>query len=399
MNIKGSNHLTLSDRIKIQERLSAKDKLKDIALMIGKDERTVSKEIKKHRKVSDNKRALYGRSRDFVKDCPKLKRFPFVCNGCDKRKCIYKQYCSYDAAKAHEEYKTTLSESRSGLDITLEDKIRLDTALKEGTDKGQSIYHIVSSSPDINYSLRSVYRLVDKGQTIVQNIDLIRKVKLKPRKHYVYDLTKDKARIREGRSYEDFIRYITENAYPPVTELDTVEGPRDGKEKCLLTIHINAAHFTLAFLLGSRCCEEVSRVFIFLQDLLGKETYSKLFKVLLTDRGSEFIDPLSIEVDHSSGERLTHVFFCNSYASYQKGSIEEDHRLIRRIIPKGTSMNDLKQENIDTMMSHIGSYKRESMESTPYKIFSIMYGKDVLDKLKIREITPDQVTLKPSVLK
>ena len=127
--------------------------------------------------------------------------------------------------------------------------------------------------------------------------------------------------------------------------------------------------------------------------------YSKIFQVILTDRGGEFIDPLAIEYDHKSGEKLTVVFFCNSYDSYQKGSIEEDHTLIRRIIPKGTGMNDLDQKKIDTMMSHIASYRRKSIESTPYQIFLIMYGKDILDKLKIREIIPDQVTLKPSILK
>ena len=62
-------------------------------------------------------------------------------------------------------------------------------------------------------------------------------------------------------------------------------------------------------------------------------------------------------------------------------------------------MNDLDQKKIDTMMSHIASYRRKSIESTPYQIFLIMYGKDILDKLKIREIIPDQVTLKPSILK
>ncbi len=154
MNVKGSNHLTLSERIKIQERLSVKDTLKDIALQIGKDERTISKEIKKRRIFRDNRKSLLLRDQDRIVECKKLNRFPFVCNGCsDKRRCMYKHFADYDAARAHEEYRTTLSESRNGLDITLEDKIRLDAALKEGTDKGQSIYHIVNSSPDINYSL------------------------------------------------------------------------------------------------------------------------------------------------------------------------------------------------------------------------------------------------------
>lgn len=402
MNIKGSKHLTLNDRHYIQVALEANEKviLKEIAENIGKDERTVSKEIKAHRLISENKRANYGKKEKYIQECKKLNRFPFVCNGCElKRGCHFKHNASYDAIKANDEYKTTLTESRSGVDLTLEQKIKLDTALKNGVEKGQSVYHILSTNKDIDYSVRSVYRLIDKGETVIQNIDLIRKVKLKPRKHYAYDQTKDKSAIRQGRTYEDFIKFISENGYPSVVEIDTVEGPRQGKQKCLLTIHINIAHFTLAYLLDSKESKEVSKVFIHLQELLGEELYSKIFQVILTDRGSEFIDPLTIENSYSTNKQLTHVFFCNSYASYQKGSIEEDHELIRRVIFKGVSMNDLNQDKVDTMMSHVNSYQRQSIESTPYKIFESLYGKEVLNKLKIREITPDQVTLKPTILK
>ena len=401
MNVKGSKHLNLSERIKIQELLGKGLKLKEITSEINKDERTISKEIKSHRIVNDNKRFYFGRGSKIVPiECSKLNRFPFVCNGCkDKRGCRYYHNASYDAKTAQDEYETLLKESRSGLDMSLEDKIKLDVKLKEGSDKGQSLYHIFNSSEEpLPCSLRTAYRLVDESKTLIQNIDLVRKVKLKPRKHYLPKDNKNNKYL-EGRRYEDFIRFISLNGYPSVVEIDTVEGPKGKNEKCLLTIHINAAHFTLAFLLNSKSQEEVSKVFVYLQKLLGIETYKRIFQVILTDRGVEFIDYKAIEFSYLSGEALTHVFYTNAYASYQKGSIEEDHELIRRIIPKGTSMNDLSQNNINTIMSHILSYHRQSIESTPYTIFKIMYGKDILDKLKIREIAPDQVTLKPTILK
>jgi hypothetical protein len=51
-------------------------------------------------------------------------------------------------------------------------------------------------------------------------------------------------------------------------------------------------------------------------------------------------------------------------------------------------MSHLDQAKIDIMMSHIAAYRRNSIESTPYTIFSLLYGKDTLKKLKIREIPP-----------
>ena len=96
------------------------------------------------------------------------------------------------------------------LKITLEDKAVFDTILKEGISKGQSIHHIVAANKDrIRYSERSVYRLIDRAQTIVQPLDLRRKVKLKPRKHYVFK--EDNKHVRVGRTYADYISFLASN--------------------------------------------------------------------------------------------------------------------------------------------------------------------------------------------
>ena len=47
------------------------------------------------------------------------------------------------------------------------------------------------------------------------------------------------------------------------------------------------------------------------------------------------------------------VFYCNPGAPYQKGGIEVAHELVRRVLPKGKSFDDLQQEDIDLMLSHI----------------------------------------------
>ena len=54
------SHLTLSDRIYIEQALERRMKFKEIAVFIGKDPTTVSKEIRRHRvvKESDRKTAL-----------------------------------------------------------------------------------------------------------------------------------------------------------------------------------------------------------------------------------------------------------------------------------------------------------------------------------------------------
>lgn len=397
MNKLNGKHLTKSDRVKVQELLGSNTNCKSIAAEIHKDDRTISKEIKKRRIKERNGRSVFNNKTQL---CSRLNRFPFVCNGCDKRK-----YCTVDfkyfyrAIDAQDAYEFTLSDSRMGIDMNLSDKVQLDRLLKAGIDKGQSIQHIVSNHQnEIKCSTRTVYRLIDDNKTTVQNIDLRRKVRLKPRKHSKVNRSITNKAI-DGRTYEDFLSFYGATPGLGIVEIDTVEGIKEEDGKCLLTIHFTAFHFMLAFLLDHKRKECVSDVFHYLQNELGSSEYKRLFPVILTDRGSEFFDPEAIEFSSETGEQLTHIFFCNSYSSYQKGAIEENHTLIRYIIPKRTSMKMLTQEKTDIMMSHINAFYRKSIAACPYSLMLAFYGKAVLTKLKVKAIDPDSVTLKPILLK
>ena len=73
--------------------------------------------------------------------------------------------------------------------------------------------------------------------------------------------------------------------------------------------------------------------------------------------------------------------------SYQKGKVEKNHKFIRYVLPKGTSFDNLTQEDINLIMSHINSYKRKKLNNvSPYKMFSTIYGKDTLDKLTQQDV-------------
>ena len=121
--------------------------------------------------------------------------------------------------------------------------------------------------------------------------------------------------------------------------------------------------------------------------------------VLLGDNGSEFSNPNAIEYD-SQGNHRTNVFYCDPSAPYQKGAAENNHEMIRRIIPKGISLDEFDQEDIRLMMNHINSYGRKKLGGKcPYEVFRTLYGEDILRKLGAELIPPDEVTLRPSLLK
>jgi IS30 family transposase len=100
------------------------------------------------------------------------------------------------------------------------------------------------------------------------------------------------------------------------------------------------------------------------------------------------------------GERRTRVFYTNPGAPYQKGACENNHSLIRRVIPKGTSLKEYTQEDVNLLMNHINSYSRKKLNNrSAFDTFSFLHGSSVLEKLGVARIDPDDITLNPSLLK
>lgn len=433
-------HMKLSDRIKIQSGLEKKESFKRIAEEINKDCTTVSREIKNH--IVVERKGSIGRSfndcqhrekcsvryeyctnekckklscrycrtfcmttlcKSYVKrKCQKLDKPPYVCNGCSQRYICPLEKHFYIAETAQKDYKKVLSESRSGFAISEEEVTKLGTLLSNGFRKGQSIFHIIHSVGEevIGYSAKTIYTYVDSGVFKgIGNIDLPRKVRYKARKKSCQQSVKKDKTCRIGRTYADFILFLKNHPDTLIVEMDTVEGKKGMDEKCLLTIHFTNCRLMLAFIRDCNSAASVVEVFRSLREKLGNDTYSRIFPLLLTDNGSEFTDPLPIEMDSSSGQLLSSIFYCEPRQSQQKGSCENNHEFIRRIIPRGKSMNNYNQEKIDLMMSHINSYLRAELGGhSPYDVFSFMYGPTILEKLNIRRIDPSEVTLKPSLL-
>ena len=179
--------------------------------------------------------------------------------------------------------------------------------------------------------------------------------------------------------------------------MDSVEGNKGGK--VLLTIHFVNCSLILAFIRERNKAQSVIDIFNDLYEKLGHKDFKRLFPLLLTNLGVAFSARQKIE-ETKNGIARTKVFYCKAMASYQKGSCEVNHELLRRVIPKYQSINHLDQDKTNLMMSHINSYKRKKLGSkTPYEIFEVMYGPNILKKLSITYISPDEVMLRPSLVK
>lgn len=372
-----NTHLTLNERITIQSLISDGANFTAIGVELGKDPSTISKEIRNHYKVEEKAsfnpcmhrkgckhhsdlcqtcrhrwgkgcpRCDYEKCHTICPDfkelvCLKLKKPPYVCNGCNERhRCKLRRHL-YDAKYAQAEYESVRSESRKGFAITSDELVRIDGIISPLVKQGQSIHQIcVNNGDSIMLDEKTIYNYIDAGLLSVGNIDLPRKVRYRVRKKK--KPVKVDKQCHKGRTYDDFLEYIEANPDIAVVEMDSVEGRKGGK--VFMTMYFRNCSLMLTFIRDANTARTITDKINYLHETLGHDTFVKLFPVIITDRGSEFTDPLSIEFTNNKVRR-THVFYCDPQRSDQKGGIEVTHEFIRRFLPKGTSFDNLDQSDV-----------------------------------------------------
>lgn len=395
----GGKHLTLDDRQEIMESLDKGVTFKDIARRIGKDPRTVSREVKRHLAVqplSVTRAKADGTPID-GRPCPLLLKAPFVCNPCKKRRgnCAFQKQL-YIAKNAQAEYETLLREAREGIPLNKEEFWEADSIIAEGIKKGQHLYHIMESN-DVGFSKSSAYRHLHRGYLSVGKTDFPRVVKFKARKQYRPDSV-PKA-LREGRTYTDFLNFIDERAITSWVEMDTVIGRPGGK--VIMTFDFTLGNFLLGLLLDNKTAAEAAAKIHALKTKLrvGGIRFGDMIPLLLTDNGGEFANVFAF-IHDLDGEPETDLFFCDPYQSSQKPKVEKNHTLFRDIVPKGESFDGFTQETVNLIFSHVNCIKRKSLNGkTPREVFSFMFGESTAALLGIKEIPAADVVQSPRLLK
>ena len=93
------------------------------------------------------------------------------------------------------------------------------------------------------------------------------------------------------------------------------------------------------------------------------------------------------------------MFYCHPYSSFEKGSIENNHELIRRVIPKGVSLKPYTQKELNLLCSHINSLFRESLDGKcPFDLIENYISLDSITKLGLSKINSLDVCLIPELL-
>ena len=427
-------HLTEDDRAFIAEALQTNLTFKEIAAKLSKDATTISKEVKTNRifkqasRVNDSspnlcihrksceesylceptergRHCYYGCHRcthcndvcmKFEKEeCPKLRRAPFVCNGCKRKTSCHLEKYYYKAVTAHRLYVQRLRNSRMGILIGEEECMELDNFITPLIKKGQPISHIYNSCPGkIPCSKTTLYRYINSGVLSLKNIDLRSVVRYRARKKkYVPRPTP----LKNGRTYLDFLEFTANNPGIQIWEMDIVEGKKGGK--VLLTLFSRETKLMLIFLLEQNTQNETLSALNFLEEQVGSALFLRTFQVILTDNDSSFLNACEIERSFMNQHRRTFLFYCDPYSSHQKGAIEKNHEYIRWVLPKGSRFDHLSCHDVTVLASHINSIARDSLDGlTPYKAMQQL-NPSLLDRVYLSQVPASEVTLTQDLLK
>lgn len=426
--------LTYDDRVNIEAGLNRNDTLATISRTIGRAQKVVTAEIR--RNWTDDPRGMLtvktrnicvhqrtckrldlcksgcmqacARCRKWLcnslcpdfeaKMCPRHEEPPYTCNSCGKR---YGAGCGhpyrfYEAKYADDLAGKRRRDARTGIDCEQEVFERAIEVISKGLDSGQSPAHIIKNSDEVPFSTSTFYRLVDTGRSgKIIKIRLRRAVRFKPRKKNVG--RRDGCIPREllkGRTYDDY-KNLKDELKASTVEMDTVVGRLGVDKQAILTLYFRRFHFQLFLLLEENTSSEVVRMLDLLDDL-SNGLFSKLFPVLLCDRGSEFADVLRME-NRRNGTPRTSVFFCDPLQSQQKGGAEKNHCELRKILPKGkTNFDALTGRDMAICMSHVNSYCRKSLDwFSPIELAMVILPVSLTDALGIERVDPREVNLTP----
>ena len=135
--------------------------------------------------------------------------------------------------------------------------------------------------------------------------------------------------------------------------------PGKGGKKTLLVLTERRTRAELIRLLKDHTAESVVKALNRIERKIGSEKFSKIFKSITIDNGPEFSDCDGMEKSCIKVGNRTKVYYCHPYSAYERGSNENQNKMIRRHYPKGTNFDNLTAKDIKKLESWINNYPRE----------------------------------------
>ncbi len=203
-------------------------------------------------------------------------------------------------------------------------------------------------------SKTTFYRYIDDGVFLtITNKDLpVKRNKDKQK----YDRVKP-ARAPKGTSIEKRPEEIEARETFGNWEMDSVEGKK-GTKKTLLVLTERKTRNEIIRLMKDKTAASVLKELDAIEAEMGAERFALIFQSITVDNGSEFSDYEGIERSSTGEGKRTTLYFCHPYSSYERGSNENQNKMIRRHYPKGYDFTAVTPADIRKLEKWINDYPR-----------------------------------------
>lgn len=203
-------------------------------------------------------------------------------------------------------------------------------------------------------SLRTLYRYIDNGIFLkLTNKDL--PIKSKKKKHN--KKVQVQKRASAGESIENRPEEAKDREIFGHWEMDTVKGKRGVTKSCMLVLTERKTRDEIIIKIKDQGAASVVEALDRLERKYGDMFY-KIFRSITVDNGVEFADYEGLERSVLKEGKRTFVFYCHPYSSWERGTNENNNRLIRRHIPKGVDFEDTTDAEIAYIEEWINNYPR-----------------------------------------
>lgn len=213
----------------------------------------------------------------------------------------------------------------------------------------------------------TLYHWIDSDVMKTRNLDLLEKLSRNTKKN-----TKKARRNQRvlGPSIEERPQEIETRKSFGHWEIDTVIGSKVASDPVLLTLVERKTRYEVILKIKDKTAQAVDEAIESLHQRAG-ESFSQLFKTITSDNGSEFAGL------HTSLQEVVNVYFTHPYASWERGTSENQHKIIRRFLPKGQPLEAICDRQCLRIQNWMNDYPRKQLGyQTPHDLFIREFHKE-----------------------
>ena len=274
-----------------------------------------------------------------------------------------KEYSEYRANVGQKDYQTKVSNRERSLKIGKDHNLEVYVRKKLIKDKcspdaiiGQIKYKHLKFQGMI--CTKTLYNYIEQGIFEgISNASLWEKRKKKKKRYK--QITRVGLKNKLGKKIEERSKKANNREEYGHWEGDSVRGPRKKGKASLFTLTERMTREQIIIKLQSGHQSEIQRAMNSLEIRYG-EKFKEKFKTITFDNGSEFLDWGSIEQSNlNKRTKRTKIYYAHPYSAWERGSNENQNRIIRRFIPKGRSIATVTEKEIKEIERWMNNYPRK----------------------------------------